>query len=409
MHIPRFSSQLFTIVIVAGCADPEPTAGSASAKASGAPRPSATVAVPPGTSTSVASTAAVTRETPPPPAAPVDAGDLKIPDGPVVLDVGGVKVTYKTAILHAPFGATLDGDKKFYDRVLKLVLSTDDKLTCENGAYGKDYIELELGPGPDGDFYAGKEIATTYFAYAEAFKPVLDSNRVYVKAPFTRLRLGAFKPTDASFDLGLGVAQVQMQKEKQVVIKGGGTVKVQICKDRNKESFDAALANAKIPPAKAGPVAGSIGGKSFQGKTALAVVAHDKVNGVDIVESFTFFASDAKCEDVLKDVFSGGGVQGIGWSAYELPLTSKNRLTGVAIPLSIGGAELVVANGKFKSTSISFDVGRSGWIRIDEASLEDGGVIKGALVADTGPRPSKRQGEAGRLDGTFTAKVCKKK
>lgn len=402
---------LVALALLSACEDGASPAASAKPSASAKPATTAaaTAALPSSSAAAPAATSAEPAEQPPPPAPVVAAGDLTIPDGPVAVQVGAAKVVFKSAILYAPFGIQEVNGKKYFDQKLSLVLSTDEKLDCQNAKYGSDYVQIELGAGPDGTFFAGKEIAKSYFVYAEALRPVLDGNSLYVTAPFTRIKLGAFKTGDASFDLGLSVSLNKQHKDKSVPVRGGGHVKVQICKDRNKEAFDGIVANAKAPAAKAGPVGGKVGKAAFQSKGALAIVAYDKANDVELVESINFYGSAATCEEALKDVFSGGGVQGIGWQALYLPLTAKNRLLGTATPLSLSGSDFKSEAGKFRSTSLNFDGASTGWIRIDEASLDENGTVKGALVADSGPRPPKDADSAGRLDGTFTAKVCKRK
>lgn len=339
------------------------------------------------------------------PAASVSAGDLTIADGPLEVRVGSATVTYKSAILIAPFGASVDGDKKFFDRNFHVRLSSSEDLSCEKSDTGSDYIDIPLGPGDDGKFFAGRTVSNTLTLYAEAFKAPTGSNGVWVDAPFVRIELGAFTLSDPSFQLGLGIRQSKKANDKPFTVAASGRVTVKICAQKNAEVF-AGTAATRVDPPRTEGVAGTVAGKPFESKTALAFVERDELNGVDVVSSVNFYATETTCDVAGQDLFSGAGYQGIVWSILRPPLTSKNRLLGVATPLSLSGGDIKISGGRFSMGSLSFANTDSGWVRFDEASLDDGGTIRGAFVADSGPLPSSRSNQLGRIDGTFTAKVC---
>ncbi|MFO0619664.1 MAG: hypothetical protein U0414_44180 [Polyangiaceae bacterium] len=351
----------------------------------------------PSSSSTASSTAAVSASIVPSATASAKAkakpkGDELEAAGPLKLTVDGQELVFKSGVLKGGFAS----------KTLTLTLSTNETLQCKGYDVGENYLELDIAPGPDGDFYADQTVPTG-LTVRVAQTPLVTPWHT------GKIRVSAFKQGAEKVTVGLRVdAKIERfdSKNQKVVraISGGGTLDVAACWDdeRMKQAFPV----TKVPAATTNAVAGKFGSAEFAAKKAFAYLAHDALNDVDYISSIEFFDSDqATCDNTSMGVFMPGRIDGLRVLVYP-SLTSRRKFLGVAEPTPIavnkqeGTRESLLTFGSIH--------GPIGVVTLYQAELKEGAVIKGMVAGATGPLPDDHKEEEAWLAGQFEATVCKR-
>jgi hypothetical protein len=317
-------------------------------------------------------------------------GDELGATGPLKLTADGKALEFHSAIIKGAVAG----------KTLNVTISTNPALTCKAYEVGEDYMEFEVGRGPDGAFYPDQVVPLPLTVR-------VSNTPRNVRTPFAKLRLGTFKLGDEKVKLGLAIDYKfeDINAKKQIAITGGGDIDATICNDD--DHLKQAFAEPKLPPAPDAPVSGKLQPGPFTMKKAFAFLVHDESMNIDYVSSVELFDSDAAtCEKAAVSMFEGGGVDGVRVILHP-GLTVKRTILGQAEPSTI---EVNKQDGS-RESMLTFGslYGPVAVVTLDSADLKDGGSVKGRVTAATGTLSDDHKDEVGSVAGTFDAKICKRK
>jgi hypothetical protein len=226
-----------------------------------------------------------------------------------------------------------------------------------------------------------------------------------VPASFARIETKKFKVGDDTIEGALELSyatEVLNPKTKVVKVAGKGTFKAKSClSDDDRKDL---LAKPK-PPAAEGtkPLAGTVEGKPWEMKTAIAWMRHDDSMKRDWITSIVFYDNaDATCEQGAKSIFEGGGISGRQFAVQDPGITDQRKITGLPQPVVVSGAD--VHPGGFMGLNFNGPA----VITFDAIALKEGKSIVGKLAIDSGPKDADHKDAEGKLAGTFKALVCKR-
>jgi hypothetical protein len=274
---------------------------------------------------------------------------------------------------------------------IHVVLSTKPTSCANTGALDDAAsIEIDVPPGPKGDFFAGASIGVeAWFHDAER------STAQGRAAPWqTALRLDA-PPRDrvaGTIDFSTKVGALEA--------KASGAFDVELC-DR------ATLVVAKIDApmeATAAALTGDIDGAPFAPRSAIATVWRDPATGEAFVHALSLYPSAGvdcgthfvheRAERVVVFEEIGG-------------VSSSRTLPGPQPAAALVSIPETAKDAGPTATLHALGTGRRAWVRFDDLHVEaakEGDVVRGAASAqsDVGAPAA----ETGHVDGTFTALVC---
>lgn len=250
-------------------------------------------------------------------------------------------------------------------------------------------VELELGSGPGGSFFAGHPVGVPI----DVFAPERSTSGMRVGPEGVELQLEPFEAREGAAVTGsLRLDYVGATGQGGAVERWnvGGVFTTTLCS----ASSQADPPPIDVPDTRVG---GEIGGLRIEPNTALAMVTpRSEVSDRPVLESIRFLAEhDVSCEDAMDGEYltkvNAFDVDAIG-AAFERP-----EWLGTAQPAD---AYLFSANERARW----FRGERGAWVILDRADLRAGGEVAGRLFARNAPDPI--EGSAGTVQGTFVARVC---
>jgi hypothetical protein len=151
------------------------------------------------------------------------------------------------------------------------------------------------------------------------------------------------------------------------------------------------------PPTR-GPVRGTVAGRPFLARSALALVWHDTTSASDSIHTIEFYpeagvtCAKRKAESESIDVSAFGGGSSVAW---EIGITEPANLAHDLRTL-VGGRSV-----GFKSA----DLGKHSWVTFDELGFKAGDVVSGSVVmlARLAEPPEKQVAVGGKFEATVCA------
>ena len=274
-----------------------------------------------------------------------------------------------------------------------LFLSTGD-TPCSEQTEGVTRLQLDLHAGPGDALFAGHPIAVPI-----SIDPFLDHKRfheTWVGSPFVELSVAPLgKWTKGAHLTGtLEFAYRSRFEDTVAEYRGKGGFDAVICDEKSDAWWKGTPADA---PSSA--VTGSWDKEAFTARTALAIVMHDDLSGVDTIDTVKLFpVADVTCE--------GRAAQEKAAAYFQLAgpvpgANSRQKITGTAQPSAF---YYYTPSSKPDGWPESHAIGGDGWVRLDALDTKVGGRVRGALRVDAaafdGAGPA-------RFAGTFDAEVCR--
>ena len=305
-----------------------------------------------------------------------------------------------------PLHATLEGKPVdfVYGRAfarfggLHLVLSSVPTSCAAAGPIDGTTIELDVPPGPKGDFFAGATIGVEVWmhdartAFVQGRAAPWQSALTLERSAGDRL-VGSLEFTTKYIESAVDGGRRTFASE------GRGHFAVEVC---DHEAVPVKLIAAPHESTDA-PLAGTLEGAEFTPRSAIATVFTDVASGQRYIESLSFHESEVDCATqfvheqtertvVLKDLGGMGGAR---------------MLSGPQPADAFVSTPQKDAAGKSAPVSHAIGRARRAWARLDRVDLaraKSGDVVRGAAfaIADDDAKPS----EAAMIAGTFSAKIC---
>ncbi|GAC1520353.1 MAG: hypothetical protein NVS3B10_21740 [Polyangiales bacterium] len=323
------------------------------------------------------------RETDPPSAPSAQAGGAQ----PLHATLEGKAVDFAFGRAFARFGG------------LHVVLSSVPTSCGAVGPVDGTTLELDLPPGPKGNFFAGATIGVEVWLH-DARTAFVQGRAAPWQSALTLDETAGSGRIAGSLDFATRYVESAVDGGKRAFVsEGRGRFSAEIC-DREALPAKVVAAPDESPDA---PLAGTLGGAPFRARSAIATVFTDVASGQRYVESLSFHDAEVDCAThfahaqtertvVLKDLGGMGG---------------PHMLPGPPPADAFVSAPQKDATGK--SAPVSHALGRAhrAWARLDPIELakaKSGDVVNGAAfaTADDDTKPS----EAGTIAGTFSAKIC---
>ncbi len=326
-------------------------------------------------------------------AAPAASAD-DMPGGAVSVDIAGVKLDMKSAIVI----------KGWNGAAFTVQMSPAADLSCDKRSTDAEYLTFDVTPSSDGTFSAGKAIPMRIGVRNLKDKTLLDISEI--PASYARVRIAAPFGADApAAKVSLAFEQTRevLNPTKRVVtVKGGGTIEAKMCLSDQDKKDTAALTKPQTAPAA--PVTGMVAGKPWPVKKAFAWLYRDEPSKRDVITEITLTDNaDGTCEQGQKSIFEFGGIAGNQFEIHHPGITDQRKPTAVELPVQVTAD--TISPGRMAGTNVS---GVNGTLTLSKIDLKEGGTIEGAVWMDTGPKPDNKDAE-GKLVGTFTATVCTRK
>jgi hypothetical protein len=283
-------------------------------------------------------------------------------------------------------------------------ISDDDMLTVElsdqpiptRGSPAGRWVRIRLPAGPGRGYFAGGEIATPVSIFTP---PGIDGNVVpgyrtrMTIAPF-QAKVGERVRGVVSFDGDVVSTAAKRGFER---ITGGG-------------AFDAPLTlvmrnvDATAPTTTtAGPVAGTFEDAKFTLGSTIVTFSVD-IDRTPYIDGVWFLArKNVGCDGLLE-----------ARNGHHLLVTTREVDFGGSGMAPIIGRPLPVAAtyhyGNDSWTTYGFGANAPSWLRFDAITLKEGAVASGAVFAASVPGLKSDFGvRPGHLEGTFEARVCKRR
>jgi|GEM_PF-4290346 len=287
-----------------------------------------------------------------------------------------------------PLEATFEG--KPYKFISAVIVSdgTDDRFRLSTGALGcgdepkpaDTILEFEVGLGPGGKHFSPGPLVISGSVYGDDQKFVIDSFLYAI----VNLTPGEWKEGNKV----KGTIRIDdADNDPAVVYKGEGSFEATVCETENDSRYQ-----ATPEAADAGPVTGTLGGEKFTAKGAIAILSHDSERDRDEISSIRLFDAPVDCDNYSEKKGLDVQIQGYGGSS------GTDIFLGAPQPRRLN----------YRQGSTQFFLSGPAWIKFDALELKEGTEVKGSFHAEASTEKVKADAKyAGRLSGSFTAKVCR--
>lgn len=249
-------------------------------------------------------------------------------------------------------------------------------------------IALTVPPGPGGVYFAGTTIGVPLHA-------MLGTRELDAASADVRLRLDVVVAARGAPVRGVLLVETGAPSSE---VRVEGPVDAVLCDVDVKGSSGP---SALVPE---GQVHGRLGGEPFFAKSAIATLVHDARRDVDVIAAIVFFPEVVDCGS-----WRTRARRTTTLSVYDIgragPQDDPIGLVQPVLPLlTIVPAKAGEGRGYDRFFGGSEPFGQ-GWIRFDAFSVEPGGTVSGAFVAesDLDAPPA----EDGKIGGEFRATVCR--
>lgn len=264
-----------------------------------------------------------------------------------------------------------------------LVVSTGP-LTCEGSPAPNDvFFEIYVSAGPDGKHYAPGPVGVA----AMLVRGAGSDGPGFVMGGAELHGVLTLEPGDwAPGNKVKGSLRIDdISEDKKATYTGSSPFEATVCELAADPEADLAT------PAEAdkGPASGTLGGAAFTAKSAIAILSHDARRDVDQIDEIHLFDSEVDC------------------TTYQRVDGTVVRITGTA---GASGKDVFVGAPQPRDLwwGANFHLQGPAWVKFDAIELKEGAEVKGSVYGEaTAARAKKYPKSAGKLSGTFTAKVCK--
>ncbi len=342
-----------------------------------------------GSAATTAASAASSASVQAPPPLPPETGNTLSASGPLTVSINQQSVTFTRAVI----GAREEG------KGLRLTVGTD-ALSCANVEPPTEKLVVDVAPGPDGDFYAGRIVPAGLEAFLGKARN-RGKDEPLVPPHYARMRLGPLAAGEK--------VKVELEIDYELfwggleTVKGGGVIEATVCKG---DEVARLLAAPKLEAAPPGPVRGTLGGRPFEVGSVLAFLTPNPRALVKDVELHLYENKDASCVHFAKSALEGGGVNGVA-IRIQPGLSSKRLVLGKnePAPFLVSSSEISETRHFDQDTTNFERGGPAAVVQIDAADFSDKGYVAGRVVLDTRPFAKKPE-DAVQIAGRFRAPVC---
>jgi hypothetical protein len=285
--------------------------------------------------------------------------------GPVKATLEGQELTFASATARINFQGA------------EIILSTTP-ATCEDQEPDAAVkLTMDLSHGPGAKLYSGADLPMAMRFSTPSGKPRLDHD--FISAEYGAVSLEEF--TWGENGHIRGAVEFSYIDQNGKASKGTGAFDALTCGEYSAPKFPSPDA------AKAGPVSGTVQGKPFAAKSAIAMLHTDEANGLTQIQLIELYPQEGvTCGASRSKAIDAGGFIAFNQDA----LTSRHAILGAKVPIGVSFEHANVSNG-------------ATWAQFDAAELKAGSKVTGKIAGANKDKEPKYDFD---LSGSFEATVC---